>query len=302
MREPIGFVGLGSMGGPMALRLLRDGPVIVYDQRAEAVRALEDSGAEPAEAARVVADGAGIVGLCLPSLDAARAVLFGAEGIVSGSRARVVVDFSTTGAEFANEMAAQLARYGIKFVSAPVSGGAAKARNGTLAVIIAGDPEAVETVMPYLGSISANVFNLGSVAGSAQTMKLLNNILSTTAFAATCEVMIAGVKAGLDPDLMIGVLNACTGRNSATIRKFPDAVLPRTFDYGSKTRITAKDADLCLREAEALGVPLTIGRTARELWQFALENGAAELDSTHLVIFLEKKHGVEVRGSAAVSG
>lgn len=302
MHGKAGFVGLGAMGAPMARRLAADGALIVYDNRPEAMRPFGDIGVELASSVKAVGEAADVVFLCLPNLEAARDVLLGADGLASGSGVSIVVDLSTTGAEFANQMAQRLEEKGVTFISAPVSGGVAKARDGSLSIMMSGAPHAVEAIGPYVAKIAAERFDLGAVAGQAQTMKLLNNILSTTAFAATCEVMIAGVKAGLDPELMIKVLNASSGRNSATVSKFPRSVLTRKFDNGAMMRITAKDADLCLGEAEALGVSLTIAQAARALWESALAKGAAEMDSTRLITFLEREHGVEVGGRSDRAG
>ena len=191
-------------------------------------------------------------------------MIFGPDGLIDGSRRRIIVDLSTTGSVFANRTAAALRERGVAYIASPISGGLAGAKAGTLAIIASGDVAAFETVRPFLERLGRNIFYFGAAAGLAQTMKLVNNILSSTGFAVTCEAMVMGVKAGLDPDMMVEVFNASTGRNNSTLGKVPKGILPRTFDHGSKTSITAKDVELCLEEADALGVEMSVAKGGAE--------------------------------------
>ena len=130
-------------------------------------------------------------------------------------------------------------------------------------------------------------------------MKLINNLLSYTALAVTSEAFVMGAKAGLDPDLMVEVINTGTGRNSATEFKMPRNVLPRTFDYGAQLAIVRKDLSLCLEEAEALGVTMWVASAVRQLFLYAISQGTAAQDSTTVIKCLEKWARVEVRGKSA---
>ena len=130
-------------------------------------------------------------------------------------------------------------------------------------------------------------------------MKLLNNMLSTTALAVTSEVFVAGVRAGLDADMMVAVFNAGSGRNSATTDKIPNAVLPRTFDFGFPIAGACKDIGLAIDECQAMGLPMLVGSAARQLWQFAYAQGGAKRDMTALITYLEPWAGVVVKGKAA---
>lgn len=283
----LGFVGVGVMGGPMAGRLIAEGySLVVYDPSAHAMAALQAVGARPMTSARAVADEATIVFTSLPTVAAFKQTGLGSEGLIDGKAVKIVVDLSTVGSAATSEVAAALLTKGIDLVDAPVSGGAAGAKAGTLAVMLAGKPAAVETVMPMF-CIFGRPFIVGDNPGQGQLMKLLNNMLSSTAFAVTAEAYVAGIRGGLDPDVMMNVFNAGSGRNNATSDKFPKYVLTRTFDFGFPISSVCKDIGLAAEECEALGVPLWVGGQARQLWQSAYRQGGSKLDMTALVKFIE---------------
>jgi 3-hydroxyisobutyrate dehydrogenase-like beta-hydroxyacid dehydrogenase len=152
----------------------------------------------------------------------------------------------------------------------------------------------LEPMLKHIGK----VFFIGERPGMGQTMKLANNLLSATALAATSEAVVFGVKAGLDPAVMIDVINAGSGRNSASQDKFPKSILPRRFDFGFTTGLMVKDLKLCLEEAEAAGVPMWIASTVRQLWQRAHQELGPEKDFTTIVQMLERWSGVEVKPGA----
>jgi 2-hydroxy-3-oxopropionate reductase len=295
----VGFIGLGVMGAPMSTRLLERGhALVVHDRDPVAVRGLTAAGATAAASAREVADAAPTVFVSLPTPAIVREVALGENGIVRGSAVRTFVDLSTTGSIVEREVAAGLAAREIEAVDAPVSGGAAGAQKGTLAVMAAGRPEAVAGVRPLL-EIFGKVFVVGDSAGQGQLMKLINNILSSTAFAITSEALVAGVKGGLDADTMLAVINAGSGRNGATEDKFPKWVLPRTFAFGFPIASVCKDISLAVEEFQALGVPMWVGGAARQLWHYANAQGGATNDMTSLVKVIEAWADTEVRGKAA---
>jgi 2-hydroxy-3-oxopropionate reductase len=287
------------MGGPMARRLLERGwRLIVHDTNPAAVKALTRLGARAAKSPREVADQAQTVFVSLPSPQILRAVALGDNGVINGRAVKTLVDLSTTGSVVEKEIAKALAKRRIETVDAPISGGAMGATKGTLAVMVAGSPRAVSGVRDAL-DVFGKVFVVGRQPGQAQMMKLLNNLLSTTAVALTSEAMVAGVKAGLDPDLMLDVINAGSGRNTATMEKFPRSVLPRTFDFGFPIAGACKDIGLAIDECQALGLPMLVGSAARQLWQFAYAQGGGKRDMTALITYIEPWAGVQVRGKAA---
>jgi 3-hydroxyisobutyrate dehydrogenase len=294
----IGFVGVGRMGGPMSARLIAAGhPVCVADASADAVADARAAGARALGSAAEVADAAEVVFLSLPTPEIVREVALGPRGLAQGKRVRRVVDFSTIGPRMAAAVAAGLAPREVVYVDAPVSGGLAGARNGTLAVMVS-CPKAVYAELENLLKTFGKPFHLGERAGQAQTMKLANNLLAAAAIALSSEAMVMGVKAGLDPKVMLDVLNAGTGRNSATQDKFPRAILPGTFDFGFATGLSYKDVRLCIDEAEALGVPMVVGAAVRQMLAVTNAMYGADSDFTSMCRVVESWAGVEVRSKS----
>jgi 3-hydroxyisobutyrate dehydrogenase-like beta-hydroxyacid dehydrogenase len=221
MTMEIGFIGVGKMGFPMVRRLLEAGhQVVVFDTRREAVDGLVARGAQAAGSVREVADTVETVMASLPTPDIVLAVATGADGVIAGKRVRRFVDLSTTGAVMAKRIFDALKARNIVQIDSPVSGGVSGAEKGTLAVMASGPRAEIAELEPAL-AVFGKVFFIGERPGAGQTMKLANNVLSATAMAATSEAIVMGVKAGLDPRVMLDVINSGTGRNTATEHKFP---------------------------------------------------------------------------------
>lgn len=294
-----GFAGLGRMGQPMALNIVRAGhPLVVFDPSEEAVAPLIEAGAKRAASLAELGAAADRVFLSLPTPDVVRDVCLGQDGLHDAERTRVVIDLSTTGPQMEAEVAAGMAAAGKVMIDCPVSGGVTGAENGSLALMSAGDPEILATLRPVL-ELMGKVFIVGSEPGMAQSMKVINNLMSTTALAISSEALVLGVKCGLEPDRMIEVLNAGSGRNTATERKIPENVLPRTFDFGFAIGLSAKDARLCLEEAERQGVTMKVGKAVQEMLNATRDTLGADVDLTNVIKLVEKQAGVEVRGIAA---
>lgn len=291
-----GFIGVGRMGSLMSARLLAAGhQVYVYDAMPAAVAAACEKGALAAQTATEVANHADVVFLSLPNPEIVREATLGTQGVGQGTKVRRVVDFSTIGPRMAGIVATELVKKNIAYVDAPVSGGLAGARNGTLAVMVSCARAVFDELEGILGTFG-KVFHLGEGAGQAQTMKLANNLLAAAALAVTSEAMVMGVKAGLNPRTMLDVINTGSGRNSASQDKFPRAVLPGTFDFGFATGLSYKDVRLCIDEAENLGVPMVVGAAVREMLAVTQAMFGAESDFTSICKVLESWAGVEVRG------
>jgi 3-hydroxyisobutyrate dehydrogenase-like beta-hydroxyacid dehydrogenase len=257
------------------------------------------AGADAAASPRDVACRAEIVLFCLPTLDTIREVLLGNDSLSQGTAMKTCVNFSTAGATFVQEMAQALSPHGVTLLDCPISGGAARARDASLSIMASGDRDAYERVKPLLDCMAADVFYLGPQPGQAQIMKLLNNMVSFAGFIAACEAFAMGAKAGLDPDAMVATINTGTGRNTATTHKFPQHILPRTFDYGAALAIPYKDISLYLQEAERLGVPMWLAPVLKQvIWYAITQDGDGE-DLTTLVKHYEKWCGVEIVGAAA---
>jgi 3-hydroxyisobutyrate dehydrogenase-like beta-hydroxyacid dehydrogenase len=295
-QQTFGFVGVGRMGGLMSGRLLDAGhKVVVFDVSEEAVAALEKKGAQRAPSAAEVGNQAEIVFLSLPNPEIVQRAALDAGGVIEGKKVKRVVDFSTIGPRTAGTVAKGLATKGIVYVDAPVSGGLKGAREGTLAVMVA-CKRAVYVELEDIIKTFGKPFHLGETAGQAQTMKLANNLVAASAIAITSEAMVMGVKAGLNPKIMLDVLNAGSGRNSASQDKFPKSVLPGTFDFGFATGLSYKDVRLCIDEAEALGVPMVCGAVVRQMLAVTNAMYGADSDFTSMCKVVESWAGVEVRG------
>lgn len=298
-QQLLGFIGVGVMGGRMARRLLEHGyPLIIHDVNPAALKPLVKLGARAAKSPREVANAARAVFASVPNPQILREVTLGVNGVIHGTKVKALIDLSTTGSIVEKELAKALAAKGITLVDAPVSGGASGADKGTLAVMVAGKAGTVAAVREAL-DVFGKVFVVGNTPGQAQLMKLLNNLLSTSALAMSLEVFVAGAKAGLDLDMMVDVINAGSGRNSATEEKIPRAVLTRSFDFGFPIAGACKDIGLAIEECQAMGLPMIVGSAARQLWQLAYNQGGGKRDMTTLVTYLEPWAGVEVRGKAA---
>lgn len=295
----IGFIGIGRMGTPMASRLIDAGyQLVVFDTNANAVQALMEKGATRADSPQDVADATEVVLLSLPVPQVVKDVATGAQGLISGSRVKVVVDLSTTGATMAKQVAKELADKGIAWIDCPVSGGIAGAEKGTLALMASGEREVYEALEPVLSNLG-KLFYVGGGAGMGQTMKVLNNLISVTALAITSEALVVGARAGLDPDAMVDVINAGSGKTGASMDKIPKHVLTRSFDFGFAIGLSAKDVRLCLEEAVDLGVPMQVGRAVVDFVQNVKDRFGDQADLTELIRAIEQDAGVEVRGKNA---
>lgn len=285
--KTIGFIGVGVMGNPIATHLIKQGnDVIVFDRSAEAVNAMVAVGARAGASTQDVCQQAEIVFTSLPTPAVFTQVMLGEDGILSGKTVRIVVDLSTVGSRATKHAAAGLLEAGVKLVDAPVSGGAAGAKAGTLALMVAGPDDAVAEVEPLLKAFG-KLFRVGREAGQAQLLKLLNNMLSSTAFAITSEAFVAGVKGGLDPEVMLAAINAGSGQSAASRDKFVKQVLPRSFDFGFPIASVCKDIGLAVDECQALGVPMWVGNQVRQLWDFAGRQEGMQRDMTELVRIVE---------------
>lgn len=289
----LGFVGVGKMGGPMAGRLLDAGHTLtLFDAREAAMRPLVQRGARQAASVAAIAAEVETVLVSLPTPDIVRHV---AEALPAKGKLRTFVDLSTTGPRVARDIAALLAAKGIAAVDAPVSGGVGGAEKGTLAVMFSGPQDRRAALEPVL-KVFGKLFYLGEKPGLGQTMKLANNLLSATAMAISSEAIVMGVKAGLDARTMVDVINVSSGRNTATMDKFPKSILPRSFDFGFTNGLMHKDVKLCVEEAEAMGVPMWVGSAVRQLWAYSASHMGADTDFTSVVRCIEEWAGVEVKG------
>lgn len=286
--KSLGFIGLGDMGGPMAGRLLDAGySLSVYDVRADAMAAAVAKGAHACSSPADVASREATVMVSLPTPDVVRAVALGPDGIVAGTAVKTYIDLSTSGASTAKAVSEGLAAKGIQSLDCPVSGGIRGAEAGTLSLMLSGPEALLDANRPALEVIGDNLFFIGTEPGLGQTMKLVNNFLSAANNIAAAEACVMGAKAGIDPKVLLDVVNASSGYNSATRDKYPFAVLTRTFAKSMKQKLLLKDVALCMTEAEAMKVPMWLGNTVRQFLSYAVSQGTGDDTSVSLIKHVE---------------
>jgi 3-hydroxyisobutyrate dehydrogenase-like beta-hydroxyacid dehydrogenase len=297
--EQIGFIGLGNMGTAFVARMLMAGKRLqICDLRPEAVAQFAARGATACASARAVASAAEVVFMSLPTPAVVEQVALDASSPSSDRKLRCLIDLSTTGPAMARSLAQRLAEVGVVYIDAPVSGGVAGAVAGSVVIMLACSDEMARSFTPLL-SLLGRVFHVGGRAGQGQATKILNNMLSAGALVLSGEVAALGVKAGLDADTMIAVFNAGSGRNSATLDKYPKAILPGTFNLGFTNALMFKDIELCLQMAHEMGVAMPMGNEIRREWRAAMKLAGAEADFTTIVRRSECRAAVEVRSKPA---
>jgi 3-hydroxyisobutyrate dehydrogenase len=290
----IGLIGLGNIGQHFGKRLVDAGhDLTVFDTRADALKRMQDLGAHVATSSLDLANKCEVVMLCLPLPAVAKLVAVGPGGVSEGKAVKIVLDLSTTGPTITHEIADALAKTTIEFVSAPVSGGTVAAEHGTLTVMPAGKKSVVDKVEPLLKVIGKNIYYLGEDTSLGQTMKIINNTLYAVSMVASCEALVYGVKAGLDPQTMLDVLNVSSGRSFATLERIPQCVLHRDFPVRFTTELLHKDIKLCIDEAEKLGVPMLVSPAARQFLAFAITQGDGDKDNVFPIRHFEQWAGVQ---------
>lgn len=298
MNSVIGYLGLGNMGQPMASRLMDAGNNIsVYDIAETAINPLLERQALQASSPRDLADKSEIVICSLPSNSVIREAVLGTGGLIEGKKIRVYVSACTTGSAFAEEITEALEKKGIATLEAPISGGPPGARAGTLSVMVSGPKDAYEELIPYFKAYGKKIVYCGEKPGLAQVLKLANNILFATSLAVTSEALAMGVKAGIDPDVMLEAIQAGTGRNAATDLVIPTSVLPRSFDFGASIEILLKDVNLALEEGEKQGVPQFVCQQTRQMLLLAAHKGWNQRDVSEWFKLVEEWAGIEIRSS-----
>ncbi len=297
MSDRVGFIGVGRMGAPMVRRLLAHGyEVCIRDVSEAAVAPFRGQpGVTICGSPREVAGQVPVVLLSLPLPKTLLDVVLGPDGVAAAGPGRCVIDTSTSGARASRAVGAELGAKGLQFLDAPVSGGVPGAEKGTLSVMVAGDPALYDRHKGLLSIIGKNVFYVGAEPGQGQAMKLVNNMLSATALAATSEVMAVATKAGIAPDVALDILNVSSGRNSATQDKFPKDVITGTFSYGFLVDLMLKDVKLFEELADEMRVPTLVSPAVINAWRVAVAQGYGPKDFTAIAEMFERWAGVEIR-------
>lgn len=300
----VGFVGLGNMGIPMTRRLVGAGyQVRGYDMSADAVAAFEaigtsDAGGRVTAVADLAAagDGADAVILMLPDSDIVERIVLArlasepAEGTAGGLLASLppgatIIDMSSSDPARTRTLAAQVALAGVTLIDAPVSGGVSGARAGTLMIRVGGPAAAFERFQPMLATLGKKVVHAGDV-GAGHAIKALNNLMSAAHLLASSEALIAGRRFGLDPAVMLEIVNGASGRSGSTENKWPNYVLTEKYDAGFSIRLMVKDVKLALSIEHATGVPSAASEAVVATWEAALADLPPDADHTAIARWL----------------
>jgi 4-hydroxybutyrate dehydrogenase/sulfolactaldehyde 3-reductase len=292
----VGFIGLGTMGGPMALNLLKKGhQVVAFDVHAAAVRKLADAGAKAAETPRAAAAQSEIVITMLPDAPDVERVALGKDGIVEGIRAgSVYIDMSTIDPATTRKVGAAMAAKGVPMIDSPVGKTAEHAVAGTLTLMVGGPAETIARCRPVLDCMGTDFFHCGEL-GAGQTMKLLNNLLAAAVGEASIEALVAGTKAGLTLDTMLSVLKTTMAWNNQLAISMPRRSLVGDFKPGFMMKLAHKDCRLALKMVEELGVAAPVGRAVLESLSEGIGRGLQDHDVGALLKLREEPVGVTVR-------
>ena len=289
----VGFIGTGTIGGPMAMRLLDAGHAVrVFDVSAEATRSHEAKGAQRAASVREISERCAVIFLSLPGPKQIKDVVLGEDGLLAHGRlGATVIDLSTNAIALNREIAAQAARQGMHYLDAPVSGGRVGAVAGKLAVMVGGDRAAFDATRYLIECFGENIFYMGD-AGAGTLTKLVNNQIFLAASVLVQEGFVMGVKAGMDPSAMLEVLKVSS---AASVLGRASLFLSRKFDQDIfSLAIAAKDIDVALASAAALGAEMPMTTAAAGVYQRAVADGLGGQDFYATVKVLESAAGVSV--------
>lgn len=295
--EPIGFIGVGTMGTPMVRNLINAGfTIVAYDVAPAARERAAQLGARVVQSPREVGAQCRVVLTILPTSAEVESVALGPDGLVEGfAPGSVLVDMTSGYPPATHKIGAALAERGFHMLDAPVSGGRVGAEAATLAVMVGGDVALYEEVRPILSAIGKNVFHVGPL-GAGHAMKALNNLLSATCLAATCEAAAIAAKMGLSVERFIQVVQASSGRSSASDDKFPRFILPRTFNAGFTAGLMLKDLNIATDLGRAYKVPLFIAAEVQQLYAALVNQRGAQEDVTGIMRLIEELAQTTVAG------
>jgi 3-hydroxyisobutyrate dehydrogenase len=288
MSDVIGFVGMGRMGMPMALRLADAGfAVRCYDTAEVAMRQLSsEPGLQAVAALDDVAADADAVILMLPDSAIVEQVLLGNGLLAAVNADTMIIDMSSSEPVRTRQLAAAAAELGVTLIDAPVSGGVAGAVSGALTIMVGAAPDDFERVLPILAAIGSRVIRAGDV-GAGHAIKALNNLMSAAHLVVSCEALIAGRRLGLDPDVMLEIVNGSTGRSGSTQTKWPNFIVPETYSSGFGLRLLLKDCRIAIGIEQSTGTAASVSEAAVAAWAAAAEELPADADHTEVARWLE---------------
>ncbi|MBW7910817.1 MAG: 3-hydroxyisobutyrate dehydrogenase [Alphaproteobacteria bacterium] len=296
MTQHIAFIGLGNMGGPMALNLCKAGyRLSVFDVMPDAVKKLTDAGATAAADIAAAVKDADVVITMLPGNEHVKKVYLDAEGVLAHAKAgALLIDSSTINADIARDVAKVAAQKGFRMIDAPVSGGTAGAAAGTLTFIVGGAAADLESARPALEKMGKNIFHAGA-SGAGQLAKICNNMLLAVLMIGTSEALNLGVSGGLDPKVLSEIMSKSSGRNWTleVYNPMPGVMenVPASRGYtgGFGTDLMLKDLGLAMEIAASAAAATPLGAHARELYKAHSEAGCGKLDFSSILQFVEKQ-------------
>jgi 3-hydroxyisobutyrate dehydrogenase-like beta-hydroxyacid dehydrogenase len=296
MAGKVGFIGLGAMGGPMALNLAKAGfGLVVHDIDAAKTESLRKAGADVATSADLTAAATDRTIVIVETTEQAESVIIGAHGIIRGAKpGHIVVCMSTIDPFAARIFADRLAGRDVAMLDAPVSGGTGRAKSGELSVIVGGSAETFAKCEDLFAALGSQSFHVGPL-GSGLAMKLVNNMLVQVNTVAVAEAMVLGVKAGLDPRTIYEVVRVSTGASAAWDLRVP-RILAGDYEPGGTIDISYKDQELETSFAKQLGVPLLLANVTQQVYQMARARGLNKQDGAAIVKIFEQLAGVTVKG------
>lgn len=291
-KKTVGFIGIGNMGWPMAANIAKAGhPVAAYDVDKERARQFASQFQAGAAATLAELSGCDVVVTMLPTGKEVREVLLEAEDGGAAAHLKpgaIVVDMSSADPVGTRKLGADLERFGIRLVDAPVSGGVTRAKDGTLAIMIGGEPGAVAEAKPVLSAMGDRLFEVGPL-GCGHAMKALNNYLAATSFAATSEAVLIGERFGLDPAVMADIFNVSTGKTFCSENLLKQHVLSGEFGTGFTAGLLAKDVGIASDLGEQMGVDAPVSRLVRDRWQDARQGVGDGADHTRAAPYWASK-------------
>lgn len=287
----IGFVGLGNMGMPMAGHLVAAGyHVAGFDASAAVMRSIAEAGVvAAAPALTAVGEDAAAIILMLPDSDVVEQVLLGDGLLASLTPRTLVVDMSSSDPARTRVLAGRAAaEHGVTLIDAPVSGGVAGAHSRKLTIMVGGPEQAFAAATPMLSAIGSRVVHAGGV-GAGHAVKALNNLMSAAHLIVSSEALIAGRRFGLDPAVMLEIINGSSGRSGSTENKWPNYVLTERYDAGFSIRLMIKDMKLALGIERATGTPATVSEAAVAAWEAAAADLPPTVDHTEIARWLARE-------------
>lgn len=291
----LGFIGLGLMGRPMALNLVRAGhEVIVHSRSAGPVEALVAAGATAAASPAEVAAQVEWLGTCLVTPAQCELIYLGARGVAaSGNRNLLCTDFATIAPATSLEIGARMAKAGMRYIDAPISGGPRGASAATLSIIVGAADADFAEARPIFEHLGKNIFHMGP-PGTGLSTKLCNNLITGTLHVLIGEAMVLGTSAGIDPRKLYEVLVGSTARSNTLERMVPRFVLPRQFAPDATIESMLKDFDSILSTGDALGVRLLLAKVAQACYREASDQGHSQKDVSAVILPMEEIAGVQV--------